>query len=47
MGDREIEWMLEHWKSLEEVRGRLNKDEPEVQDALARILQKRGVRAYY
>ena len=46
MGEREIEWMLEHWRSLEEIQGKLHKEEPEVQDALARILQKHGVRAY-
>ena len=45
MGEKEIEWMLEHWRSLEEVLGKLHEEEPEVQDALARILQKHGVRA--
>ncbi|KAK3810172.1 MAG: hypothetical protein J3Q66DRAFT_391321 [Benniella sp.] len=43
MGEKEIEWMLEHWKSLEEIQGKLNREEPEIQDALARILQKHGV----
>jgi len=44
MREKEMEWILEHWKSLEETRGKLNKEEPEVQDALARILKEHGLR---
>ena len=39
MGEREIEWMLEHWKSLEKISGKLHDEEPEVQAALEQILE--------
>ncbi|KAK3810173.1 MAG: hypothetical protein J3Q66DRAFT_64104 [Benniella sp.] len=44
MGKKEIVWMLEHWRSLEMIRGKLNVAEPWVQDKLVRILKGRGVR---
>jgi hypothetical protein len=44
MGKKEIVWMLERWKSLEMIRGKLNVAEPGVQEKLVRILKGRGVR---
>jgi Mg-chelatase subunit ChlI len=43
MQEEEIVWMLEHWKSLEKIRGRFNFQEPEVERALRERLQARNV----
>ncbi|KAF9354956.1 hypothetical protein BGX34_010722 [Mortierella sp. NVP85] len=43
MQEEEIVWMLEHWKSLEKIRGRFNFREPEVERALRERLRARNV----
>jgi len=43
MGEKEVEWMLEHWKSLERINGKCNGVDPVMQDKLVQLLEEHGV----
>ncbi|KAK3823262.1 MAG: hypothetical protein J3Q66DRAFT_437653 [Benniella sp.] len=44
MGDVDVEWMLEHWKSLAEFRGSLNTYDDKIRRALENKLEGHGIK---
>ncbi|KAK3810168.1 MAG: hypothetical protein J3Q66DRAFT_352304 [Benniella sp.] len=44
MGEKEIEWMLEHWTSLDKILGKCNGVDPVMQDKLVQLLKEHGVK---
>ncbi|KAK3823246.1 MAG: LOW QUALITY PROTEIN: hypothetical protein J3Q66DRAFT_331240 [Benniella sp.] len=47
MGDTEVDWMLEHWKSLTVFDGDLNTHDPALRGALQRRMKKHGIKVRY
>jgi hypothetical protein len=46
MGLREIDWMIEHWRCLVRIYGKLNVVEPEVEKALGERLRQHDIANY-
>ncbi|KAK3810169.1 MAG: hypothetical protein J3Q66DRAFT_64061 [Benniella sp.] len=44
MGEKEIEWVLEHWTSLDMIIGRCNRADSVIQDKLMKLLREHGVK---